>query len=213
MATFLDLQERYLYLIGETDVSTITDIAKSHLNYSIKDILNAFPFSWNLKSADLTLSSGTADLPTDFNPHWGIYDARIVNSNSNDDNIFDLIDLKERDEYGSTDYIYWITNDSGTYSFNTPVQSGTVTIYYYYIPDNLSGNDEICIVPDGEAVAYLAAAKNWIGDERNQQLKTDYEQEASIRIQSMHNHDLNFGSKTYEKSKVVDNSQLTTRGN
>jgi len=72
---------------------------------------------------------------------------------------------------------------------------------------------EVCLVPDGEAVAYLAAAKMWIGDERNQALKADYEQEATARISQMYTQDINNGPTFYPRSLVADNSQLNQRGN
>ena len=212
MPTFLQIQTRYMYLRGENDVATITDVDKSHLNYAIKDILNAFPFSWSLNTTTLTLSAGTASLPSDFNPIWGIYDARVSTAGQGNDNVFELIDVKDRDYFGSIDYNYWLTNSSGTYTFNTPIQTGTVTIYYYSLPTDLSGTTDNCIVPDGEAVAYLAASKMWIGDERNQALKVDYEKEAESRIQDMYNRDLNFGPKIYESSLPSENSVLNSRG-
>ena len=216
MATFSDIIKRVYYLRGDADYTTAsTDltIIKSHINYAIKDILNVYPFSWDLKTADLTLSSGAANLPTDYNPRWRICDARITGSTAGDDYIFDEIDLISRDNYCSTDYKYWLTNNAGTYIFNTPVQTGTVTIYYYTLPTDLSSDNEVCLVPDGEAVAYLAAAKMWIGDERNQALKADYEQEATARISQMYTQDINNGPTFYPRSLVADNSQLNQRGN
>ncbi len=203
-----------LYLIGETDVTAVTVVQKSHINAFVKDITNAFPFSWNVATDDLTLSSGTANLSADYNPNWHLEDARIVGGSSNDDNVFTEIDIKDRDAYGSTNYVYWITWDATNevYVFNTPVQTGTVTIYYQFEPVDLSLDADVCIVPDGEAVAYGAAAKNWIGDERNVVLKQEYEREAANRIQRMYATDLNFGPKYLERSKVIDQTSMTSAG-
>lgn len=209
MATFLQIQTRFLALVDET---TISATHKSHINYSIKDILNAFPFSWDLTTANLTLSSGTANLPSDYNPKWRIHDARVVNSSTSDDNIFTEIDPRDRDSYSSSDYVYWITYSAGTYVFNTPTQSGTVAIYYYTLPSDLSGESDVCIVPDGEAVALLAASKHFLGEDQDERLKDLYEKEAGGRIQSMYSQDLNFGPTTLEYSKISGNSSLTTRG-
>lgn len=207
--TFLSIQTRFLALVDE---SAISATHKSHINFAIKDILNAFPFSWDLTSTDLTLSSGTANLPSTYNPKWRIYDARVTASSTLDDSIFTEIDPKDRDSYGSGDYVYWITYSAGTYVFNTPVQSGTVTIYYYTLPSDLSGDSDVCVVPDGECVAMLAASKHFLGEDQDEKLKDMYEQEAEKRIKSMYSQDLNFGPHNYESSKVSYNSSLTDRG-
>lgn len=209
MATFLSVQTRFLALVDET---TISDTHKSHINYAIKDILNAYPFSWDLTSTTLTLSSGTANLPSTYNPKWRIYDARVTASSTADDHIFTEIDPKDRDSYGSDDYVYWITYSAGTYVFNTPVQSGTVTIYYYTIPADLSGDSDACIVPDAECVAFLAASKHFIGEDQDKNLKDLYQEEADKRIKSLYSQDLNFSPHNYEYSKVSYNSSLTDRG-
>ncbi len=203
MATFLEIQTRFLYLIDE---STISATHKSHINYAVKDITNAFPFSWNVKTNTVTLSSGAGNLPTDFNPKWGLLDARIVNSDTADDDIFEQIPIADRDSYDDDDYKYWITYDTSTsrYILNSSHQSGTVTIYYHFIPTDMSTDPDVCVVFDGEAVAYLGASKNWVGDERNVGLKNEYEKEAASRVQQMYTQDLNFSEKTYEYSKLRD---------
>jgi hypothetical protein len=190
--TFADLIKRVYYLRGDADYTTSTTdltILKDHINYSIKDIINVYPFErWNVTTADLTLASGAADLPSDFNPKWGIVDARIVESDTFDDKGFTPIPIEDRDSYADTNHRYWITYNTTTnvWVFNTRLQTGTVTIYYYFIPTDLVADGNVCIVPDGEAVAYLAASKMWIGDERNAGLKNDYEQEATARITKMY---------------------------
>jgi len=211
--TFLQIYSRMLYLIGETDVTSITDVQKSHINAFVQDITNAFPFSWNLTTADLTLAAGVANLPVNYNPNWHLQDARVVVSSAND-YIFTEIDPVDRDKYTTTDYVYWITFDTSTnnYVFNSLTQTGTVTIYYYFTPATMTLDANVCVVPDGEAVAYGAAAKNWVGDERNEKLQKNYEQEAATRIQRMYNNDLSFGPKYLEYSKISDNSSLTARG-
>ncbi len=209
--TFSAIQARFLYLIGETDTTQVTAIHKSHINTFVRDITNAFPFSWNLKTADLTLTSGTADLASDHNQNWHLADARITGSSANDDNIFMEIDVKDRDNYDADSYVYWITWDTSgeKFIFNSHTQTGTVTIYYYFEPADLSADADVCIVPDGEAVAYGAASKNWIGDERNVALKQEYSKEASSRIQRMYNSDVAFGPQLGVHSVVRDNPNLT----
>lgn len=215
MATFSEIQTRFLYLIGESSTSSITAIHKSHINYAVKDICNAFPFSWNLKTDTVALSSNVGNLPTDFNPKWGLIDVRVVDTTSYyDDDIFTQVAVTDRDNYSTSDHTYWITYDTSTnrYVFNSMHDNATVTIFYNFIPADMSGDSDVCVVPDAEAVAYLAASKNWVGDERNQALKADYEKEAASRIQALYNQDLNNSEKTYEYSKVVDNTDISQPG-
>lgn len=193
MASFATIQQRYNDLRGEDTSSSADAKGKRQINQAIRDILNKYPFSWNIATTTLTLSSGTASLPATYNPLWHLVDARIVSTGQ--DTIFTEIPIDARDSYTDADYVYWITQTpAGTFVFNTLTQTGTVTIYYYSIPTDLSGDSDICVVPDGEAVAYLAAAHNWIGDERNVELKREYEQIANQLVQQMYSRDLGFGA-------------------
>jgi hypothetical protein len=210
MNTFGDIQGRYQILKGDTTSTTADVTGKSHINWSVKDILNRHPFSWSLKTANLTLSSGTANLPTDINPKWSINDARIAGSSQGDDHIFTQIDIKDRDRYSSDNYVYWITWDSSNnvFVFNTHTQTGTVAIYYNHLPADMTLTTAYCLIPDGELVAYKAASKNWIGDERNVELKKEYDKESEDRIKSLIQADLMFGPDTIQGSVVDLNSGL-----
>jgi len=204
---YLTLRKRTTYLRGETDYSVANNLVIcDHINNEIKEICNQFPFSWNLTSATLALSAGTADLPTNYNPKFRIYDARIVGANTADDVRFSEIPIEDRDNFQNTS-VYWITYNTTTskYVFNTPTQTGSIVIFYYFIPTDLSADGDVCIVPDGEAVAYGASSKMYIGDERNVPLKQDYEQESQKRIQSLWNADNMFGPVYAERSIAGDN--------
>lgn len=188
---FSTLQQRYQDLLGDSD-GTIDNFGKRNINAAISDIVNRYPFSWNVASTTLTLSSGTADMPNNFNPRWGLMDARIVVSDDNNDTVFTQVPIYERDKYSSDDYVFWITPDiSGDkYVFNTKTQTGTVTIYYYYVPTELSSDSDKCAVPDTEAVSYLAASKNWIGAERDEALEAKYREIADRHINALYLRDL-----------------------
>jgi hypothetical protein len=209
MPIYSQVKTRYQYLIGENS-TTPDDVGESHINYAIKDICNARPFSWNLTTTDLTLTAGVATLPANYNSKWGIQDARLINATVNDDNVFTLISIQDRDKFQDTDYVYWLTTNAttGRQEFNTPLQTGTVTIYYYFVPADLTADDNVCFIPDAEAVAYLAASKYWLSDDNDTNLKTVYEQEASSRIQQMYSQDLNFGPTPTFNSIIDYNSHL-----
>jgi hypothetical protein len=52
----------------------------------------------------------------------------------------------------------------------------------------------------------LGAAKMWLGDERNKNLKDDFEQESNNRVAAMYSHDLTFGVVPSQNSIIVDNA-------
>jgi hypothetical protein len=201
--TFEDLQGRYLDLIGDSD-GTIDDFGKENINRAIEDVLNKYPFSWNVKTADLTLVAGVADMPTDYNPRWELTDAR------EGDNVFTNVPIYNKESYGSDDYIYWITSDvSGDkYIFNSKTLTGTVTIYYNFIPTELSATTDKCPVPDKEAVSYLAASKNWVGAERDEELQKNYMDMADRYITALYFRDLQQSPTVYIGSLAGDNLGL-----
>lgn len=193
--TFDTISQRYQDLIGQPS-GTINAVGIRNINNAVNDIVNRYSFSWNLTSDDLTLSSGTSDLPSDLNPKWGISDARIVNSSQLDDYQFTQIPFYDRDNYSASDYVYWITTDATNNKqvFNTLTSSGTVKIYYNFVPSDMSTSTDVCVVPDVEAVAYLAASKNWIGSERDTELKNEYENMAKRYIDALYFRDLQIGA-------------------
>src|SRR3990167_2900023 len=182
---FSTIQQRYLDLTGQPD-GTIDAFGNRNINLAVNDILNRYPFSWNVKTDTTTLSGGAANMPSDFNPRWPI-DARIVASSTSDDNVFQKIDVADRDKYDSDSYVYWLTFDTtnNDYNFNSLTQSGTVTLYYHFTPSDMSSASDICRVPSTELVAYQASAKNWIPGERDEGLKKEYQDEANKYIQEL----------------------------
>jgi len=207
MYTWAQIKSRGASLTGESSASTEL---QAQLNSAVQDIVNSYNFSWNLATDTLTLTAGKDDLAADYNPRWHIHDARIVSSGTGNDNIFTEIELADRDKYSSDDYVYWIVYDATNkiYTFNTLTQTGTVIVYYNFSPADMTADADQCVVPDGEAVAYLGAAKNWLADERDEALKADFEEEAAGRIRAMYQHDLMFGANIGINSKILGNPEL-----
>lgn len=214
--TLTVLRQRVNFLIGDTSATT-SAIVDSHINSAIADIVNAYPFSWNIKQTTGSIIGSAPyysfNLATDYNPKWHITDARVVQTSVGNDNIFEEIVVQDRDNYPPQTYKYYITYDTSNnvYVFSTPEVSGTVTYMYNFMPATLATGTDVCFVPDPEAVCYLAAAKNWITDERNQSLAATYKQEASTRIQSMYQTDNAFGPVPSEGSIVDYNPYMLRR--
>ena len=211
MATFLQIQTRFLVLADE---STITTAHKSHINSVVQDIINARPFSWNIKSGTVTLSSGSGDLPSDYNPRWGIEDARVVNTGNVDDVIFTQIPISFRDSYGSSDPKFWITYNTTTskYVFNSTYDDATVTVYYHFIPSDLSADNDVCIIPDIEAVAKLARNKNFETEDPEDPANAKRAYDFENIIKQLYQQDLNFSDIDVEYSLMMDQDSITTRG-
>lgn len=183
------IQLRYQQLTGQP-TGTIDTFGTSNINAAIRDILNKYNFTWNRANDDITLTSGVATLPTDYNPQWHLEDARVVVSGI-DDHVFTEIQANQKSMYESGSYVYWITYDTATdtYIFNSLADDATVNVTYNFIPADLSGAADKCFIPDLEAVSYLAASKKWVGAERDTELKADYEKEAERLIVAMYVHD------------------------
>lgn len=213
---FSFLRQRTNYLIGDTS-STTQGIIDSHINQAIADICNAYPFSWNIKQATGVIAGSAPyyafNLATDYNPIFHLFDARIITTQVGGDSIFEEIVSQDRDNWPTGTYKWYPLYDTtnNVYTFNTPETSGTVTYQYNFSPATLSGVSDVCIVPDAEAVCYLAASKNWITDERNQGLSQTYKQEASTRIESLWQKDNSFGAVPLEGSIVDYNPYLLRR--
>lgn len=210
--TYLQLRKRTQYLRGESDysVSSSNTVINDHILFAIRDVISAYPFSWNRATTTgsiATLTSGNYGfaLPANYFANWHIEDTRVVSGSQGGDSIYTEIPIEDRNMYGNLSYGYWISYNTTTslYEFNTTSTSGTITYTYHFVPADLSADGDTCIVPDGEAVALLAAAKMWVGDERNLQLKTDYLKDASSRISAMYSNDLTFGP-TYSEGVPTD---------
>lgn len=208
--TFSTLRQRFNYLVGDTSSST-SGIIDSHINAAIADICNAYPFSWNITNTNgTTIASSNTEysqfnIASDYNPKWHMHDVRITASVAGQDKRFTEVVINDQNIYASGSYKYWITYDTANkvYVFNCTEPVGTlVTYYYYFKPVTMTAVSDSSIVPDSEAVCYLAASKNWLTDERNQALSTYYKQEASTRIQSMYQTDNAFGPVPVEGSAV-----------
>lgn len=202
--TYATISQRVQDLIGQPN-GTISDFNIRNINNAVNDILNKYQFSWNLKTADITVTSGAADLPADFNPKWGLFDVRITGTAQLDDTKFTQISIYDRDDYSADEYVYWLTVDVSNNKtiFNTLSDDCTVTIYYNFIPTAMSTAADVCVVPDIEAVSYLAASKNWIGSERDVELKREYEQMAKQYIDALYFRDLLQGAEVEVSSLSV----------
>ncbi|MHB8482774.1 MAG: phage adaptor protein [Nitrospiria bacterium] len=205
LPTLATLRQRYQYMRGETDYTTVVATNDSNINQAIWDILNLYDFTWNRTTTTGTISSLAFNLADDYNPTWHISDARIVNPSIGDDYIFREIPVQDRDFFDTNEYVYWLTMTAATgiSVFNTNQTAGTVTYTYQYIPVALVNATDVCIIPDAEAVAMFALAKNWVGDERDVALADRYEAMAKARLDALYQKEVAFGA-LYSENTLID---------
>ena len=180
-ASFGTIQQRFNDLIGETNSSTASDAGKRHINAVIQEIVGNYPFSWNVKNTTLTLSSYKQTLPVDYFPGWPMEYVAVPATTSSAAIVFTQIPVSEIVNYTTDDTsspVFWISYDSvnDIYTLNSNITGVTLTVYYHYSIPTLVNLTDACPITDPELVAYGAAAKNWIGDERNVQLQQNYAQ-------------------------------------
>lgn len=174
MPTFLQLKNATANQLGKTDGGTTNTIRDNHINDVIRnEIADAYPFSWLRKtnSAISLNSSGQSDLPSDYNPNHPLTLRKVVTGTSND-TLFTEVPRDVFDTYGAGSFRYYIDYNTSTdlYRLNTTEASITAQIVYWFKPAAMTADADICIIPDQDLVAFLAAARYWLSfweDETN----------------------------------------------
>ena len=101
-----------------------------------------------MKSTSLTTSSGTIALPDDF-----LVINRVFDAQNNE-----LSQVAQDDNAMQTGWVYWISgNHTDGFALNTPTDA-TYTVEYSFKPAELSSDNDVCIIPDPEAVVAYAYA-------------------------------------------------------
>jgi len=216
LPTFTTLRQRFQYIIGETDYTTVNAINDSNINAAIADAFNSFDWSWSHVMTTGTLVAGVFNLPTNYNPTWHITDARIISGTGQADLMSVEISPSDvRSAQNNTGAMYhWITYDTtnNVYVFNSNQLTGTVTYWYHFLPTALVNPTDVCPIPELEGLAYLAASKGWVGSERNQSLEADYETRGTKKLQELYMKDIAFGPMYTEGSNAGMQPQLNGYG-
>lgn len=190
MPTFLQLKNATANQLGKSDGGTANTIRDNHINDVIRnEIADVFPFSWLRKTnSSISLdSSGQSDLPSDYNPNHKLYDLRKVVSGSGGDTQFTEVNRELFDRYGSGTYKYYIDYNTGTnlYRLNTTQVSITAQVTYYHRPAAMTADADVCVVPDQDVIAYLAAARYWLSSERDETNHDRFKALGNQRLQQL----------------------------
>ena len=144
--TFSDCKTSLAYRYGETSAPSSGD---ANRNWWINRAVQYIAPRLNLrKSVTLTVSGGVTDLPDDF---IQVYDEYSV---TKDGAVVGIIASDQADLFSGS--VFWITgNQKDGYVFNAK-EDGDYTVWYTFRPENMVANDDVCIIPDIEAVVSYA---------------------------------------------------------
>jgi len=185
--TYATLKRLVANTIGRTDNTTANTIRDNAINDAITQIVNEYKFSWLMKKGTGTIASNEMDLASDYNASHGLETVYSPATGEGNDDIYVAVGMQEKDNYSSSDYIYWLTWDSTSevHVLNSNQSADAIEYYYYFTPAELSADTDVCIVPDPQAVVYLAVSKWWLGKERDEDNSDRFYTKYEARMQKM----------------------------
>jgi hypothetical protein len=208
--TYLNEKNAVANVLGKTDGATANTIRDNAINEVRQfDIANAYPFSWLERTTTLTTSAtGTVDLPANFNVTHKPKDVREVLTNTNDDNVFKMVNKEIFDNYDAGDEVYYIDWNTSTekWQIHTTEFSTGITIVYYCIPTTLTADADIDPIPDLTVIKYLAAARFWL-TERNYGNYDRFNDMGMQRLQLLINKDKKANPQRLSRSTAYGVSQ------
>lgn len=112
------------YLLGESAVpNPVPAQRQTFAQRALERVYRAFNFDLADVTVTLQLTNGSATFPADVNINDPILDIRVKNDvpgiGVGGDFIFTKVPYEDQDEYGPSDYVYWVTGSPGAYILNT----------------------------------------------------------------------------------------------
>jgi len=157
MPTFLQLQGQYCRFIGENDASSIDAVGKALINDALKDISSRFAFECNKKTDTLTISSGVADLASNFD-YSHIDRIKVYRYDGTTKYEYSPVPLDNFSAYSSSECVYAIDFENAQLKLPDDV---TVSMDYYSVPADLSADGSITNFPVPQAISRQAAGQYW----------------------------------------------------
>lgn len=144
--TFQQLQLSLAYRYGETSIPSTGTSNRNHwLNRGVQYCADKLQLK---KSDTVTIASGVGTLPTDFKAISSVIDAN--------GNVYTQVNHDDYTVKKSSDAVYTITGDhTSGYILNIDTDAD-YTVHYYFFPEDMVNNGDICIIPDGEAIVAYA---------------------------------------------------------
>lgn len=151
--TFSAINELLASLNGED--SAVNNASRTRfINAAGADIYARKDFLWKRSSTTIALAAdGTASLPADMNLD-SFLDIREVLTGQKNDNIYQKIDITEKDAYTIGDFRFWITGNDGALTFNsTETDLPTLTVNYDKLWVDLVNVSDTCLIPRAMPIA------------------------------------------------------------
>lgn len=129
------------YLLGENSVptSSIADARKNFIQSTVNEIYRAFPWNFAGTNATLTIASGIATLPADFDFQHKLYGYFY---NGDTQTALEEINIGDSDMYVQNQYRFWVEHvGNGTYQIKTKdTEYSTVVIKYQSVAPTLNAS-------------------------------------------------------------------------
>jgi hypothetical protein len=182
--TFLQEKQSVSNTLGRTDGATANTVRDNAINEVRYEIANTYPFSWlETPTTVVTDANGQVDLPADFNIVHKPKDVRIGSE------VLVHIDKQQSDDVSIPWYFVDYNSSTSKWRLNTNQASSSVDIIYYQIPAELTTDAQVDIIPDLTIIKYLAAARYWLGSERDETNHDRFETLGQQRLRVMINID------------------------
>jgi hypothetical protein len=169
---------------GEGNVSDSTRLSTYDelIRETIDDIRSRQPWSFDNTTLNVVFNSSGVSTTTLTNFTIGcLLDARKVNTGTDDDNVYSLIDSWEADKYSTSDYPIWVTgNDVDGWELNIKdTDSRTLQISYVQLEDALTNPTDETRIPINVIVkgAYALLRRSDNYEAQTDRERADYEDE------------------------------------
>lgn len=180
MATLLMVKNYVARQRNNSDGATPDATRDGLINEAFKEVYSSRRWSWLKKKATLTVSSNEATLPVDFNK---LYEPIEIWAESNGKIEFTQVELSDLANFDTDSNVYALDTENSKIVFKTLLTSVYMNYTSEFTDYALDGSDDsdTLLIPNYDAVKYLALSMYWMSQERatgKQQLYFDNYQRA-----------------------------------
>jgi len=171
MATILDIKKFVASQTGKTDWSVADSKRDTIINQARREYYSTKKWKFLKKTATLTLSSGEASFPTDYNPNFDI--GQIYSYSGTTKTLYSQVELEDLSQYEDDSTSYFVfAIDFENSKIKSNQQSATPSLTYHHLPSDkaIDSSDDTDVEPttDITAICLLATAMWWLAKERDE---------------------------------------------
>lgn len=174
-ATYAQLKDWFARGVGDSDGSSIDTAGEALINDAHKELSSNFPFDCNKTiAATITLSSGSATLPADFDfAHKN--EVEVYSYASTTKTKYTAVAPSEVSRFSSADYVYYIDEKNSALKSNQA--TGSLKLDYFAIPAVMTSDSDTTNFPVPKAVSVKAASDYYFDfEEDEEKAKRKFEQ-------------------------------------